>query len=95
MTKAQIVSDVSIKTGISRADVQLTIETLFQTIQDTMKEGEGIYFRGFGSFVNKKRARKTARNIVQNIALMVEEHYVPIFIPAKTFSAEIKERVKP
>lgn len=94
MIKAQVISEITRKTGISRADVQLTIETLFQTIQDAMTEGDGVHFRGFGSFVNKKRARKVARNITQNTALIVEEHYVPSFVPSKSFSAKIKAHVQ-
>ncbi|MEL6607220.1 MAG: HU family DNA-binding protein [Bacteroidota bacterium] len=94
MIKAQVVSEISRKTGISRADVQLTVETLFQTIQDAMAEGESIHFRGFGSFSNKKRAKKVARNIAQNTALIIEERYVPGFTPSKAFSARIRESVK-
>ncbi len=59
-----------------------------------MAEGEKVHFRGFGSFVNKKRARKIARNIAQNTALIIEEHYVPSFNPSKAFSANIKANVK-
>ena len=94
MIKAQIVSEVARKTGISKADVQLTIEVLFQTIQNAMAEGDKVHFRGFGNFFNKKKARKLARNITQNTALMVEAHYVPSFIPSKAFSKKIKENIK-
>ncbi|MEM9417303.1 MAG: HU family DNA-binding protein [Bacteroidota bacterium] len=94
MIKAQVVSEVVRKTGISKADVQLTVEVLFQTIQNAMVAGEKVHFRGFGSFANKKRAKKIARNITQNTALIVEEHYVPSFHPAKAFAAKIKAQVK-
>jgi DNA-binding protein HU-beta len=46
--------------------------------------------RGFGSFVNKKRARKVARNISKNTSLIIDEHYIPSFKPSKTFVAKIK-----
>ena len=55
-----------------------------------MSEGENIYVRGFGSFVNKKRARKIGRNISKNTSIMIEEHYVPSFKPSKTFVEKIK-----
>ena len=90
MVKSQVISEISRRTGISRADVQLTVEVFFQT----MAEGEKVHFRGFGSFVNKKRARKIARNISQNTALIIKEHYVPSFHPSKAFSAKIKASVK-
>jgi len=94
MIKSEIISEIAKKTGISRSDVQLTVETLFQTIKDAMARREKIHFRGFGSFLNKKKARKIARNISQNTALIVEEHYVPSFKPSQSFLVNIKERVK-
>lgn len=94
MIKAQVISSVAKKTGISKADVKLTIETLFQVVQDAMTKGESIHFRGFGNFANKKRARKVARNITKNTALVIEERYVPTFTPSKAFSEKIKTHVK-
>jgi len=58
MTKAELISRVSEKTGIRREEVEKIIESLFLTIKDSMSNGDNIYFRGFGSFVNKQRAAK-------------------------------------
>jgi DNA-binding protein HU-beta len=58
-----------------------------------MVKGENIYVRGFGSFINKKRAKKTARNISKNTALIIDAHYVPAFKPAKTFVEQVKKNV--
>lgn len=94
MIKSEIISEIARRTGISRSDVKLTVEVLFQTIKTAMEGGEKVHFRGFGSFVNKKKARKIARNISQNTALIIEEHYVPSFNPSKVFSSKIRETVK-
>jgi DNA-binding protein HU-beta len=61
-----------------------------------MANGNNIYIRGFGSFINKKRKKKIARNISRNTALVIDEHYVPSFKPAKIFVSKIKgsEKVK-
>jgi DNA-binding protein HU-beta len=59
-----------------------------------MSKGENIYVRGFGSFVNKKRAQKVARNISKNTSLVIEEHFVPSFKPAKVFVEQVKTAVK-
>jgi DNA-binding protein HU-beta len=61
-----------------------------------MSNGENIYVRGFGSFVNKKRAKKIARNISRNTAIIIDEHYIPSFKPSKVFIEKIKssDRVK-
>jgi DNA-binding protein HU-beta len=59
-----------------------------------MAAGENIYVRGFGSFVNKKRARKIARNISKNTAIVIDEHYVPSFKPSKVFVDKIRNSTK-
>ena len=69
-------NQIAEKTGIDRSDVTTTVETLFAVVKDSMAEGENIYVRGFGSFVNKKRAKKIARNISKNTAIVIDEHFV-------------------
>ena len=90
MTKAEVISEISAKTGIEKADVLTTVEAFFKVVKDSMTEGQNIYVRGFGSFVNKKRARKVARNISKNTSLIIDEHYIPSFKPSKSFVAKIK-----
>ena len=90
MTKADVISQIAEKTGIDKADVTTTVETLFAVVKTSMAEGENIYVRGFGSFVNKKRAKKIARNISQNTAIVIDEHYVPSFKPSKVFVEQVK-----
>ncbi len=90
MTKADIITEISEKTGLEKADVQIAVEAFFQVVKGSMANGENIYVRGFGSFVNKKRAKKVARNISKNTAIIIDEHYVPSFKPSKTFIEKIK-----
>ena len=94
VTKAEVIAEISQKTGIEKADVLMTVEAFFKVVKDSMTEGNNIYVRGFGSFVNKKRARKVARNISKNTSLIIEEHYIPSFKPSKTFVAKIKNSKK-
>ncbi|MCX2744881.1 integration host factor subunit beta [Mangrovivirga sp. M17] len=90
MTKAEVIAQIAEKTGISKEDVTTTVEALFSVVKDSMAEGENIYVRGFGSFVNKKRAKKIARNISKNTAIVIDEHFVPAFKPSKTFVEKVK-----
>ncbi|HOO08421.1 MAG TPA: HU family DNA-binding protein [Cyclobacteriaceae bacterium] len=96
MTKAEVIAEIAEKTGIDKSDVSHTIEAFFSIVKSTMASGENIYIRGFGSFVNKKRKKKIARNISRNTAIIIDEHYVPSFKPAKIFINRIKysEKVK-
>jgi DNA-binding protein HU-beta len=97
MRKADLVNQISEKTGIPKVDVLVTLETMFKEVKDTLAAGENIYIRGFGSFITKKRAAKIGRNIKKNIAVHIPEHYIPAFKPAKEFVAEVKKlkEVKP
>ncbi|ARS42310.1 MULTISPECIES: HU family DNA-binding protein [Pedobacter] len=94
MTKADIISEISTKTGIEKVDVQETVEAFFKVIKTSMIGGENVYVRGFGSFVVKKRAQKTARNISKNTAIIIPEHFVPSFKPAKVFVDKVKSNSK-
>jgi DNA-binding protein HU-beta len=94
VTKAEVISQISDKTGIDKADVQTTVEAFFSVIKNSMAEGENVYVRGFGSFVNKKRAKKIARNISKNTAIVIDEHFVPSFKPSKVFIEKIKSSEK-
>lgn len=90
MTKQDLVNDISKKTGIEKSKVGNTIEALMETIKVTMVKNQNIYLRGFGTFVVKKRAKKTARNISKKTTMIIPEHFVPAFKPAKEFMAKIK-----
>lgn len=90
MTKADVINEIAEKTGIDRLDVQASVEAFFSVVKNSMAEGENIYVRGFGSFVNKKRAKKIARNISKNTAMVIDEHYIPSFKPSKVFVEKIK-----
>jgi len=60
----------------------------------TLVKGKNVYLRGFGSFVVKKRAEKTARNISKNTTIIIPEHFIPSFKPSKTFVTKVKNNVK-
>ena len=90
MRKADLITQISEKTGIPKVDVLVTLETMFKEVKQSLANGENIYIRGFGSFITKKRAAKIGRNIKKNIAVQIPEHFIPAFKPAKEFMLEIK-----
>ena len=89
MTKAEIIQEISLKTGVEKNQVQEVVESFFKVVRNNMTEGRNVYFRGFGSFIIKRRAKKIARNISQNTAMVIDEHFIPSFKPAKTFVDKI------
>jgi DNA-binding protein HU-beta len=94
MTKADIVNEISKSTGIEKITVQKTVEAFMESIKDSMVKDKNIYLRGFGSFIVKKRAKKTARNISKNTTIIIPEHNIPSFKPAKSFVTKVKVNVK-
>ncbi len=93
MRKADLVANISEKTGVPKVDVLVSLETFFQEVKDTLASGENVYIRGFGSFIVKKRAKKIGRHIKKNKAIEIPEHYIPAFKPAKIFVEQVKENV--
>lgn len=90
MTKADIVSQISKETGIDKTTALTVVESFMEQVKDALGNDENVYLRGFGSFILKKRARKTARNITQNTTMIIPEHNIPAFKPAKVFFDAIK-----
>ena len=93
MTKADIVNEITEKTGVERAIVLNTVESFMKVIKNNMAQGKNIYLRGFGTFLCKKRAAKIGRNITKNTAVHIPAHIIPAFKPAKTFADKIKKNV--
>ncbi len=94
MTKSDIVTEIAEKTGIEKVAVQATVEAFMKTVKNAMTNGDNVYLRGFGSFVIKKRAEKTGRNISKNTTIIIPAHNIPSFKPAKSFSEKVKKNVK-
>lgn len=86
MTKAEIVKTIALKTGINPKESLIVVEAFMEEIRTSLANNkENVYLRGFGSFIVKHRAKKTARNISKNTTLVIEAHDLPAFKPCKSF----------
>ena len=92
MTKAEIVSQIVKNTGMDRKTASAAVEAFMTSVIDALADGENVYLRGFGSFNVKKRAQKTARNISKNTTIIIPEHNIPAFKPAKTFISAMQNK---
>ena len=91
MTKADVINKIMEATGLQKREVTVVVESFMETIKESMlKDKEHVYLRGFGSFVIKHRAAKTARNITKNTTITIAAHDLPCFKPAKSFIDEMK-----
>lgn len=90
MTKADIINEITKTKGVEKIVASKVVEGFMESIEASLAKGENVYLRGFGSFVVKKRARKTARNISKNTTIVIPEHNIPSFKPAKVFTGKLK-----
>ena len=94
MTKAELVSKISEKTGVEKLTTLTVIESMMNEIKESISVNEPVFLRGFGTFKAKKRAKKTGRNIKKNTAIIIPSHHVPAFKPSKIFTKEVKNNLK-
>ena len=91
MTKANIIEEIVNSTGIAKKDVSATVEAFMEVIKNSLLEKkENVYLSGFGRFIVKHRAEKTARNISKNTTIVIAAHDFPSFKPAKSFVAQMR-----
>ena len=88
MTKAELVNEISVRTGISREDTLIVVEGFMSEVKIAMRKGDNIYFRGFGTFLVKTRKEKTGRNITQKSTIIIPEHKIAAFKATKDFIYE-------
>lgn len=91
MTKSELVKQISDATGVDYATSLSVIEAFMVEVKSSLEKGEPVYLRGFGSYILKHRAAKSARNISKNTTVIVPEHVIPSFKPAKEFVKTISK----
>ena len=94
MTKAEIVSKISERTGVEKTTASVVVESLMLEIKESIKQDKSVFLRGFGTFLAKERKEKTGRNISKNTTIIIPAHHVPSFKPAKGFKEDVKNNVK-
>lgn len=94
MTKADIVNEISKNTGIEKEKVLASVEGFMNAVMNSMNNGKNVYLRGFGSFVVKKRAAKTARDILNDKTITIPERYVPTFKPSQYFADKLRSNLE-
>ena len=92
MTKAEMIDKIVADTGLDKKAVSATVEAFMEEVRQSLAvRKEDVYLRGFGSFIVKHRAQKTARNISKQTTIIIEAHDFPAFKPSKSFIAKMQQ----
>jgi integration host factor subunit beta len=83
MTKADLIEDISRTAEISRKDSELIVDTIFESIVKTLRTGQKIEIRGFGSFRTRERKSRVGRNPKTGARVEVPAKRIPYFKPSK------------
>src|SRR3954470_4248613 len=91
MTKAELVEDVARAAELTKKDAERLVEIVFESIIETLNQGEKIELRGFGSFRVRERGARRGRNPKTGDPVDIPAKRVPYFKPGKELKELINE----
>ena len=83
MTKADLIEEVSRLADLTRKDSEIIVETIFESIVTSLRAGDKIEIRGFGSFRTRQRKPRVGRNPKTVDRVDVPAKKIPFFKPSK------------
>jgi integration host factor subunit beta len=92
MTKAELVEEVARSTELTKKHAEIIVNTVFESIVDSLKAGEKIELRGFGSFRIRRRGSRIGRNPKTGDRVKVPAKRIPYFKPGKDLREMLNDR---
>jgi len=83
MTKADLIEEVSRLAELTRKDSEIIVETIFDSVVRSLRVGDKIEIRGFGSFRTRQRKPRVGRNPKTGARVEVPAKKIPYFKPSK------------
>jgi integration host factor subunit beta len=94
MTKAELIEEVSNVVEMTRKDSETIVETIFDSIVNSLHKGEKIEIRGFGSFRTRQRQPRVGRNPKTGTRVEVPSKRIPFFKPSKELRDLVNHQAK-
>ena len=91
MTKADIIHEVSNMTGLTKVEIESVFNSIIVNISDSLKRGERVDIRGFGSFLVKQRPARDARNPATREIVKLQERFVPVVKLSKILKEDVNK----
>ena len=83
MTKADLIEEVSRVVEVTRKESEVIVETILDSVVKSLREGEKVEIRGFGSFRTRERRGRVGRNPKSGESVIVPPKTIPYFKPSK------------
>jgi integration host factor subunit beta len=83
LTKADLIEEVLRITELPRKESETVVETIFESIIQSLQKGDKIEIRGFGSFRTRQRRGRIGRNPKTGAKVDVPPKKIPFFKPSK------------
>ena len=91
MTKSDIIKEVAEGTGLTKVEIEAVLEGIILSVSESLKRGERVDLRGFGSFLVKHRVARDARNPATREIVKLQERFVPVFKVSKLLKEEVNK----
>lgn len=90
MNKAELISAVAEKSGLTKKDATAVLTAIIDTVESTLKDGDSVQIMGFGTFEVRERAARKGRNPQTGEEIQIQASKTPAFKPGK----QLKDAVK-
>lgn len=90
VNKMELINKVAETTSLKKKDVELAVNSVFETIEETLSSGEKVQVIGFGTFETRSRAARSGRNPQTGEVIQIPASTVPAFKPGN----KLKESTK-
>ncbi|AKG04404.1 MULTISPECIES: HU family DNA-binding protein [Salimicrobium] len=90
MNKTDLINAVSEQADLSKKDATKAVDSVFESIMDSLKDGEKVQLIGFGNFEVRERSARKGRNPQTGEEIEIPASKVPAFKPGKALKDAVK-----
>ncbi len=91
MNKTELIAAVAEKSGMTKKEADVAVNTVFETITQTLTNGEKVQLVGFGTFEVKDRGARTGRDPRTNKAIEIPAYKAPVFKVGKALKDTVNK----
>jgi integration host factor subunit beta len=92
MTKAELVEKVAVQINLTKKQTEVIVNTIFQSMTDSLAQGDKVELRGFGSFRIRERSARVGRNPKSGEKVNVPAKKVPFFKAGNDLKRMVDEK---